>query len=54
MSYKANLKKIKNRTQIKIHLIKKENTNKDNFLVSIEERTLSRLLLNYGQKNNNY
>ena len=46
----SKFKKGKKQNSNKNTLNKKENTNKDNFLVSIEERTLSRLLLNYGQK----
>ena len=46
----SKFKKDKKQNSNKNTLNKKENTNKDNFLVSIEERTLSRLLLNYGQK----
>ena len=50
MSYKVKLKKIINRKRIELSLNKNVNKNNDKFLVSIEERTLSRLLLNYGQK----
>ena len=46
----SKFKKGKKQNSNKNTLNKKENINKDNFLVSIEERTLSRLLLNYGQK----
>ena len=46
----SKFKKDKKQNSNKNSLNKKENINKDNFLVSIEERTLSRLLLNYGQK----